>query len=112
MTDESPIVKLTYALLLAAAGKRATEIWIRREAGRSLVSFEIDGQWHEEMRPPSALHARIVRRLAVMGSLPTYNKGEYAHGQLVLEIDHRRLAFELRVRGHGDDLEARLRPIE
>ena len=112
MQGEAPVVTLVNAMLLSAARKKATEIWVRHDdAGEPLVSFKIDDAWKDEMRPPAVLHAPLVRRLAVMASLPSYGPDDYAQGTIVLVVgEARRLAFDIRVRGHGDQLEALLRP--
>ena len=101
--------KLTYAILLSALKKRASEIWIHRVAERSIVEFRIDGVAQPEMQPPVAMHDFIIRRLAIMASLPVYAKGEVASGTIHLMIGETREAwFDLHVRGHGTEPEARL----
>ena len=93
---------LVNAILLSALEKRATEILVHRVDGKARVDFVIDGVEIEELRPPEALYGHIVRRLAVMGSLPTYGKGQYAEGRISLQIGATREAeFALRVDGHG-----------
>jgi type II secretory ATPase GspE/PulE/Tfp pilus assembly ATPase PilB-like protein len=106
---DSPIEKLTNAILLSAIKQRASEIWIHRDADRSLVEFRVDGIARPEMEPPVAIHANLVRRLAIMASLPVYAKGEVASGTIHLLLGGDREAwFGLHVRGHGTELEARL----
>ena len=110
--DEGPITKLVYAILLSALKKRATDIAVHRVDGQSRVAFLIDGSETEEMRPPSPLHERIVRKLAVLGSLPAYAKGQHAEGTFKLRIGATREAdFALRVEGHGETLAAYLRVL-
>ena len=111
--DEGPVAKLVYAILLSALRKCATDLAVRRVGGRPrvdfVVDFVIDGAEIEEMRPPVLLHQPIVRRLAVMASLPTYAKGEYAEGTITLRLaDDREASFAIRVEGHGDTLAAYL----
>jgi type II secretory ATPase GspE/PulE/Tfp pilus assembly ATPase PilB-like protein len=107
--DEGPVTKLVYAILLSALRKRATDLAVRRVDGRPRVDFVIDGTEIEEMRPPLLLHQPLVRRLAVMASLPTYAKGEYAEGTITLRLaDDREASFAIRVEGHGDTLAAYL----
>jgi type II secretory ATPase GspE/PulE/Tfp pilus assembly ATPase PilB-like protein len=111
--DEGPLPKIVYAILLSALNKHATEIAVHRVAGQSRVDFLIDGVEHEEMRPPERLHEPIVRRLAVMGSLPTYAKGQSAEGRITLRIGStREIEFALRVAGHGPELAAFLRVLK
>ena len=108
--NSDPIVRMAYAILLSAEKKRATEIWIRRDGAQALVSFKLDDAWCDELEMPLAVHARVVRRIGVMASLPTYGKDQHAQGTIVLEVGDRSLSFDVRVRGHGDALEAQLRP--
>ena len=110
--DEGPVPKIVYAILLSALHKRATEIAIHRVGGEPRVDFLIDGVEHEEMRPPERLHEPMIRRLAVMGSLPTYAKGQAAEGRITLQIaTAREVEFALRVEGHGPALAAFVRVI-
>ena len=108
MEDESPVTKVTYAILVSALKKRASEIWIHRVGEQALVEFCIDGVAQVEMQPPQKLHEAIIRRLSVMASLPSYAKGHVASGTIHLMIGERDAWFELQVRGHGAELEARL----
>jgi general secretion pathway protein E len=106
---DSPIAKLTNAILLSAIKQHASEIWIHRVADRSIVDFRVEGVVRQEMEPPAAIHAHIIRRLAIMASLPVYAKGEVASGTIHLAIGETREAwFDVQVRGHGTELEARL----
>ena len=112
MDHERPIPMLVNAILLSALHKGATEIRVHRIDGKSRVDFVIDGTVHEEMRPPALVHDPIVRRLAVMGSLPSYGKGQYAEGRIKLVIgDTREADFALRVEGHGPALVATVRVL-
>ncbi len=103
--DESPVVKVTYAVLLSAIKKRATEIWIRTGA----IDFLIAGEVKQEMRPPGDLSAHIIRRVIVMAQLPVHALNEVASGEILLAISSdRQQRFAVAVRGHGDALEAKL----
>jgi type II secretory ATPase GspE/PulE/Tfp pilus assembly ATPase PilB-like protein len=110
---DSPIITLVNAILLAAMKKRATDIAIYATTGGDCtVEFTIDDAAHEEMRPERRLLAPIVRRLAIMASLPTYPKGMGAEGIIHLVIgDDRHAYFALYVEGHGDDMAASLRVL-
>ena len=106
---DSPIAQLTNAILLSALQQGASEIWIHRDADRSVVKFRIHGVERLEMEPSVAIHDFIIRRLAIMASLPVYAKGEVASGTIHLRIgEDRDVWFDLYVRGHGIELEARL----
>ena len=110
---DAPIVTLTNAILLAAVKKRATEIAIYgASAEHCTVEFTVDGAIHEEMRPERRLLAPIIRRLAIMASLPTYPKGMGAEGTIHLIIgDDRHAYFAIYVEGHGEDMAASLRVL-
>jgi type II secretory ATPase GspE/PulE/Tfp pilus assembly ATPase PilB-like protein len=108
---DSPVITLVNAILLAAMKKHATDIAIYATDGTDCtVEFTIDGAVHEEMRPERRLLAPIVRRLAIMASLPTYPRGMGAEGTIHLIVgDDRHAYFALYVEGHGDDMAARIR---
>jgi type II secretory ATPase GspE/PulE/Tfp pilus assembly ATPase PilB-like protein len=110
---DSPIVTLVNAILLAAIKQHATEIAIYTATGADCtIEFTIDGTVHEEMRPERSLLAPIVRRLAIMASLPTYPKGMGAEGTIHLIVgDDRHAYFALYVEGHGDEMAASLRVL-
>jgi type II secretory ATPase GspE/PulE/Tfp pilus assembly ATPase PilB-like protein len=104
-------VTLVNAILLAAVKKSAHEIAIyAASADHCTVEFIAGDLVHEEMRPQRSLLAPIVRRLAIMASLPTYPKGMGAEGTIHLIIgDDRHVYFAVYVEGHGDDMAASLR---
>ena len=108
---DSPVVTLVNAILLAAVKKGAREVAIYGAAeGNCTVEFIAGDIVHEEMRPERTLLAPIIRRLAIMASLPTYPKGMGAEGTIHLVIgDNRHAYFALYVEGHGDDMAASLR---
>ena len=110
---DSPIVTLVNAVLLAAMKKHATDIAIYgASSDHCTVEFTVDDAIHEEMRPERRLLAPIVRRLAIMASLPTYPKGMGAEGTIHLIVgDDRHVYFALYVEGHGEDMAASLRPL-
>jgi type II secretory ATPase GspE/PulE/Tfp pilus assembly ATPase PilB-like protein len=110
--DESPVTKVTYAILLSALKKRASEIWFSRVGDRTIVEFFIDGVTQLEFEPPATLYDAMIRRLSVMASLPVYGKGQFATGAIHLMIATRDALFDIEVRGHGSELEARLRTRE
>lgn len=108
---DSPVVTLVNAILLAAVKKSAREVAIYGKAeGDCTVEFIAGDIVHEEMRPERSLLAPIIRRLAIMASLPTYPKGMGAEGTIHLIIgDNRHAYFALYVEGHGEDMAASLR---
>jgi type II secretory ATPase GspE/PulE/Tfp pilus assembly ATPase PilB-like protein len=110
---DSPIVTLVNAILLAAMKKHATDVAIYATSDADCtVAFTIDGAVHEEMRPERRLLGPIVRRLAIMASLPTYPKGMGAEGTIHLIVgDDRHAYFALYVEGHGEDMAASLRVL-
>jgi type II secretory ATPase GspE/PulE/Tfp pilus assembly ATPase PilB-like protein len=106
--SDAPVVELVNAILLSAIKHGATAIRIRRADERACVELVFDGapyrapETREEIRPPLALFAPIVRRLGVMASLP-YRGREIARGTFALVVDEsRRFDFELEVAGHGE----------
>ena len=104
--SESPVVKLTNAILLSALKKGAKGIRIQAATDTEcVVEFRIGDDVHEELRPPATLLGPIVRRLSVMGSLPVYPKHGSASGRFQLVIgDKSTASFAIRVEGHGTTL--------
>ncbi len=107
---ESDLTRLVFLVLLAMDRKRASKARIRRAGDRCLVELVVDDATQVEMDLEAALHGPIIRRLAVMASLPMHAKGQFAQGSVVIENDSRRLGFDVRVQGHSAELEAWLRP--
>src|SRR5437868_1997617 len=109
---DSQVVKLTNLLLIAALKKGASRLRLYHDGARAVVDLVVDGETREELAPPAALHAAIVRRLSVMASLPVYKQGEFAEGTIHLDLGAgSRATFAIRVMGQGDDVEAWLRIV-
>lgn len=112
MAEDSPLVKLTFAILLSAVRKNADTISLAQRGGTGVVMFVIAGQTVEEMTPPPPLLAAVVRRLAIMAKLPVYGRDEEAEGELGLALnDEEEATFAIRVFGHGDSLGAVVRRL-
>lgn len=110
----SPVVALTNCILIAALNKRAHQIRIDGDKRRCVVTFRINGVDREEMSPPSTMRPYIVRRLAVMGSVPFYPLDGSGEGEILLRVGEHpeRPRFSLRVSGHGSNLTATLDVLE
>ncbi len=65
----SPVRKLCNLILLSAVNKSATELHIERDADSCSVWYEIDGEYHCEMKPPLRLHDQIIEEFASFGSV-------------------------------------------
>jgi len=111
VAHDAPVVTLANAILLSALKKGAEAIWVGRDAAALQVRFRLGGVVHIELAPPLALHGPLVRRYAIMASLPTYPKGAAAEGEIVLEVGEHRARFAIRVEGHGPGLVADLRVL-
>src|SRR5688500_14607097 len=99
--EDSPLVRLTNAVLLTALKKSARTIIIRD----GIVVFAIGDQLETELET-GELHAPLVRRLVVMANIPTYRKDEVGIGRIELAIGERHAFFDMSVRGHGQNLRA------
>lgn len=118
------IVKLTYAVLLAAVNKGASQIWIGRNAeGTQSVDFEYASVYRgserqrelpsDESDDVAEIVPAIIRRLAVMANLPYATRDEMAHGTIGIELGGGRLyKFGIEVVGFGDRRIARVWIIE
>jgi type II secretory ATPase GspE/PulE/Tfp pilus assembly ATPase PilB-like protein len=108
---ESPVVRLVNAILLSSLKKAATEL---RLSPPNRVEFLMTGTWQLELEPPPALFTQVIRRLAVMASLPVYDKHDAATGLIQIRIgDDREARWHIVVTGHGAALTAHLRvPVD
>ncbi len=107
-----PVTKLVLTMLIVGRKKGATEIAVHKVDGRCVVEFVIDGDRIEEMSPPPEVHAGMVRKLHVMGSIPVYRKGHHATGRFRIVFPHERaVEYELRAQGHGEDVAAVVRVL-
>ena len=112
MPEESPLIRLTNAILLSVLTRGATQVRLRAHADHGVVEFLVEGAYQEEMRPPAKLLVSIVRRLSIMARLPIYPRGGSAHGFVHLLIGEYRAAyFAISVAGHGDSMSATLEEI-
>lgn len=112
VAEDSPLVRLTFAILLSAVRKNAAAVSLSRRGGEGVVWFVLDGQTVEEMAPPWQVLTGVVRRLSIMANLPVYGRDQEAEGELGLALDGRETSyFAIRVSGHGDSLGAVLRRI-
>lgn len=113
MSEDAPTIKLVNAILLSAWKKQASGFRIYRDGERAVLEFRIAGVVQQQAAPPVALVPVIVRRLAIMASLPTYAKGEAVSGYIHLLIgDDQHAYFDVWVEGHGADMKARIRCIK
>ena len=113
MAEESPLVQLTYAILLSAVKKNAEKISLHAAAAPSTpVDFVIDGAIVEELALPTTMLGGVVRRLSIMANLPFHERGEEAEGHIHLLFGEAQSAwFALRVFGHGPELSATVRRV-
>lgn len=112
MAEDSPLVRLTYAILLSAVRKNADTISLGQREGAGVVTFVISGEVSQEMAPPLQVLGAVVRRLSIMANLPTYGRDKEAEGELGLQLESGELAtFAIRAFGHGDSLGAVLRRL-
>jgi hypothetical protein len=108
--EPSPVVKLTYMILVAAIKKGADKIELRGGVGSECpVYFTVAGVVSEQVRVAAELLAALVRRLAIMADLPTYPVGGQAEGLVQLSIGGAAPAcFSIVLSGHGETLAATL----
>jgi type II secretory ATPase GspE/PulE/Tfp pilus assembly ATPase PilB-like protein len=113
VSEQSPLVRFTNAILIAAIKKGADKISFRGGTGSECpIDFTIEGAVVEEALVPAMLFAGVVRRLAIMANLPVHAKGESAEGFIELRLgDEVRAWFALHVFGHGPTLAATLRRV-
>ena len=69
--DETPIIRMTDALLTYAYENRASDIHIEPRERSVVVRYRIDGILHEVITFPKNVHERIVSRIKVLSRLRT-----------------------------------------
>jgi hypothetical protein len=90
MTDEPPVHKLVFAILLSSLKKGAQRIDMRAGHDAFVVDFTIDGQRSEEIRPPVKLRDAMFARIREMAdSAGTIHLliGELRHAFFAVKID-------------------------
>lgn len=93
VAEDAPIPKLAYMILLSAVEKTATHVAIADHE----VRFLTEGTWSSELKLPAVVTAPVVRRLAIMASLPMVAKGGVAVGLIKLELKQQLVWFCIEV---------------
>jgi general secretion pathway protein E len=85
--DDAPIIKLVNSLLHNAVKERASDVHLEPFEREIRVRFRIDDILYEPIKPlPRALHASIVSRIKIMGSLNIAEKRLPQDGRIRLKI--------------------------
>jgi general secretion pathway protein E len=85
-TSDAPVIRMINALLLQALRERASDLHFEPYEARSVVRFRVDGELHDVIEPPRALHAALVSRLKVMASLDIAEKRLPQDGRMALKL--------------------------
>jgi general secretion pathway protein E len=111
--DDAPIIKLVNSLLHNAVKERSSDVHLEPFEREIRVRFRIDDILYEPIKPlPRALHASIVSRIKIMGSLNIAEKRLPQDGRIRLKIAGRDYDVRLSTLpvAHGERVVMRLLP--
>ena len=106
----APVIKLVNLILLDATKRRASDIHVQPLEDGLVVRLRIDGVLFDYLRPPLTLHAEMVSRIKVMGSMDIAEKRLPQDGRATVHIGER--LVDLRIASlptaHGERVVLRL----
>lgn len=95
LVQDTPIVKLTDALVLEATKARASDILIEPMAESLRIRYKIDGVFQETQVLPKSLNASIVSRIKVMSNLNIAERRLPQDGRFKVRIQTREVDFRV-----------------
>ncbi|OGX41276.1 MAG: hypothetical protein A3C53_01005 [Omnitrophica WOR_2 bacterium RIFCSPHIGHO2_02_FULL_68_15] len=97
LTQETPVVRVTDALLQQGVAVRASDILIEPFERRLRIRYRVDGLLQEADSPPLAMHEGIVSRLKVMASLDIAEHRLPQDGRFQLQFGGQSVDFRLAI---------------
>ena len=105
LDDESPVIKLVYALIAQAVDQGASDIHCDPEAGDMRVLYRIDGLLTHAATIARSMTPALVSRIKIMANLDIAERRIPQDGRLAVTIDGRRVDVRVAtlplVRGEG-----------
>ncbi|MFH1778488.1 MAG: ATPase, T2SS/T4P/T4SS family [Candidatus Omnitrophota bacterium] len=95
LVRETPIVKITDAIVLDATKARASDILIEPMENEVRVRYKIDGIFHQIESLPKAMHTGIVSRIKVMSNLDIAERRLPQDGRFKIKIQNREVDFRI-----------------
>ena len=108
--DDAPVIKDVHDLIIAAVGRRASDIHLEPLAGRFRVRYRVDGVLLDAIDPPKSRQAAILSRVKIMANISIAEKRIPQDGRIA--FTHAGRALDLRVSTlptvHGESIVLRL----
>lgn len=89
--ERGPVVRLVDDLLIQALHDRASDVHIEPLEDHVRVRFRIDGRLVESRQLPVEVHAPLVSRLKIMGSMDIVDRRRPQDGQFTATVDGRHI---------------------
>jgi type IV pilus assembly protein PilB len=83
---DAPIIKLVHLIIQEAVTSRASDIHIEPFVDRVRIRYRIDGVLMERDSPPRRLHAAMVSRIKIMGSIDIAEKRRPQDGRIKITV--------------------------
>jgi type IV pilus assembly protein PilB len=83
---DAPIIKLVHLVIQEAVTSRASDIHIEPFVDRVRIRYRIDGVLMERDSPPRRLHAAMVSRIKIMGSIDIAEKRRPQDGRIKITV--------------------------
>ena len=108
--SDAPIVRLVTRMFKEALDMRASDIHIEPGGGVLMVRYRIDGVLRVAAEHPVHLHAPLVSRLKIMGSMDIAEKRKPQDGRIGIVIDGRDVDVRASIlpSNHGESIVLRL----
>jgi general secretion pathway protein E/type IV pilus assembly protein PilB len=109
-SDDAPIIKLVYQIILEAIGRRASDIHLEPMEKRFRVRYRIDGVLVEVDNPPKRLQLAMISRLKIMSNISIAEKRIPQDGRIQVNLGPK--TIDLRVSSlptvHGESIVMRI----
>lgn len=109
-TDDAPIIKLVYQIILEAFNRRASDIHLEPLEKRFRVRYRIDGVLVEMDNPPKRLQLAMISRLKIMSNISIAEKRIPQDGRIQVTVGAK--SIDLRVSSlptaHGESIVMRI----
>jgi len=97
LIKETPLIKITNALLAEGANVRASDILIEPQESSLRVRYRVDGILHEAKSPPKSMHLAIVSRIKIMSSLNIAERRRPQDGRFKVKMLEREVDFRVSI---------------
>ena len=109
-SDDAPIIKLVYQIILEAISRRASDIHLEPLEKRFRVRYRIDGVLVEVENPPKRLQLAMISRLKIMANISIAEKRIPQDGRIQVGVGNK--PIDLRVSSlptaHGESIVMRI----